>query len=60
MRKATLIACLLFLPMLSGCKTLLFGVFGDYYSGGGSTRADKEDHYTRQFEPSQHHVPWNQ
>lgn len=59
MRKLTLIACLISLPMMSGCKTLLFGFFGDYYSGGGSTRAEKQDHYDRRFEPSQHYEPWN-
>ena len=61
MRKLTLIACLIFLPMLSGCTVsdALFAVFGANYTGGGITRAEKEDHYNRQFEASPHYEPWN-
>jgi hypothetical protein len=61
MRKIGHIACLLFLPMLTGCAVsdVLFEVFGDHYTGGGYTRADKEYHYNQRVEASQNYSPWN-
>jgi hypothetical protein len=46
------------LPLLGGCSLLpgaLFGVFGDGYSGGGYTRADREADFNRRVEASQQH-----
>ncbi len=40
------------LPVLVGCNeyNALFTVLGDYYSGGGTTRQEKEYHYEQQIE----------
>ncbi|MDA1055645.1 MAG: hypothetical protein O3C40_35060 [Planctomycetota bacterium] len=55
MRKTTLIACFIFLPVLAGCTVsdALFGVFGGNYTGGGYTRADREYDYNQRVEASQ-------
>ena len=63
MRRTLLIACLLLLPLLTGCtivSDLLFGAFGGGYTGGGDTWAEKKSHYDEQREPSGHYHPWNQ
>jgi hypothetical protein len=44
--------CLL---LSSGCSVIpdaLFSVFGGNYTGGGTTRAQKREHYDRQVEAS--------
>lgn len=58
MRQLLAITCLCLLPCTTGCSLLpaaLFGIFGDHYSGGGYTRADREDHFNRAVEASQNH-----
>jgi hypothetical protein len=52
MKRAAILAGLVILTMLAGCAVsdVLFSVFGDHYSGGGTTRADKEYHYNQQLE----------
>ncbi|MFY9254312.1 MAG: hypothetical protein WAO83_12705 [Fuerstiella sp.] len=41
--------CLLLLPLLCGCTfgDVLFGIFGRNYSGGGTTKVEKQSHYDR-------------
>jgi hypothetical protein len=50
----TLLAVILGLSLLSGCAVsdALFSVFGDHYTGGGTTWDDKKEHYDRQVEAS--------
>lgn len=71
MRKTMLVACLFLLPVFAGCAVsdALFAVFGDNYTGGGHTRADKETHFNRQMEtsrnytadaPTSHWRPWDE
>jgi hypothetical protein len=63
MRRTILIACFMLLPLLAGCSlvpNLLFGIFGEGYTGGGDMRAQKESHYNEQREQSGHYKPWNE
>jgi len=50
---------LLIMPSLAGCCAydVLFGVFGDYYSGGGTTREEKRLDYENQIERFQQYDP---
>lgn len=52
MRRVMLFVLLLIAPLLSGCAGLepLFGVFDDYYSGGGATSNDRSYHRRQQIE----------
>jgi hypothetical protein len=52
MRQTVFIACLVVLPLLAGCTVsdALLTVFGDGYTGGGYTRADKEYHADQQVQ----------
>lgn len=61
MLKHRLLACFALLPLLSGCSVsdAMFNVFGDHYSGGGYTRAEKEYHYNQQVEASRNYDPSN-
>ena len=61
MSKRTLLSFLLLLPTLTGCaiSDTLFEVFGDHYTGGGYTRAEKEYHYNQQVEASREYARWN-
>jgi hypothetical protein len=47
MRKAVLLLVLIGAPPTSGCalSDLLFDIFGDAYSAGGSTDAERQVHY---------------
>lgn len=61
MRSTVVLAGLLLLPIFTGCTApeALFGVFGDHYSGGGYTRADKAHHFNQQVESSRSGGSWN-
>ena len=52
MRRLVFSMVLMILPVLVGCNAYnaLFTVLGDYYSGGGTTRQEKEYHYEQQIE----------
>lgn len=54
MRTRILIILVFGLPVLSGCSLpdALFGVFGDHYTGGGTTRIEKKRDYDRYVEAS--------
>jgi len=53
---------LLLLVGAGGCSlpSALFSVFGNHYTGGGTTLADKESHFDRQFESTKVDVPWDE
>jgi len=57
MKPITLLFVLAILSMFSGCTVsdALFSVFGDHYTGGGYTRAEKEYHYNQQVEASRNY-----
>ena len=52
MRKIALLVVLMTIPFVAGCamSDALFSVFGDYYSDGGTTPAEKKYHYDRQVD----------
>lgn len=58
MKRMCVCVALAFLPLLAGCtiSDALFAVFGDSYSGGGYTQADKQYHYNQQVEASQNYA----
>ena len=60
MRKTMAITCLIFVSQFTGCaiSDVLFSAFGESYTGGGVTRADKELHYNQQVEASQNYNNW--
>jgi hypothetical protein len=47
MRKAILVLALVGAPLTTGCalSDLFFSIFGDAYSAGGSTDAERQLHY---------------
>ncbi len=61
MRTAVILTCLALLSACTGCAVsdMLFAVFGDHYSGGGTTREEKKYHFDRQVEASQDYGSWN-
>jgi len=54
MKRNLMIVGLLLLSMGTGCTVsdALFGMFGSHYSGGGTSREEREYHYHRQVEAS--------
>jgi hypothetical protein len=54
MKTFRFLACLFLLPAISGCamSDAVFAVFGDHYSDGGYTRADRKYHFEQQLEAS--------
>ena len=60
MRKLLHITCLLLVSTLTGCaiSDVVFSAFGDHYTGGGTTRAEKKYHYDQQIEASKMHRDW--
>jgi hypothetical protein len=52
MRRIALLTFIISLLSLSGCTVpeALFSVLGDYYSGGGTTRAEKKYHFDGEIE----------
>lgn len=57
MKSIVFLAILLVLTTFTGCTVsdALFSVFGDHYTGGGHTRAEKEYHYNQQVEASRNY-----
>lgn len=52
MRRIFYAIAVLCILMTSGCAVndWIFAAFGDHYSGGGLSRAEKQDHYDRESE----------
>ena len=52
MRRLCLAIILAALASLPGCSwyDVLFGAFGDSYTGGGTTRYEQREHYNAQIE----------
>jgi hypothetical protein len=57
MKRKLMVVGLLLLSMGTGCTVsdALFGLFGDHYSGGGTTREERQFHYRQQVEASQNY-----
>ena len=55
MRRIVICVSLSFLMSISGCALpdALFNLLGDHYTGGGTTRAEKEYHFNAQIEAAQ-------
>jgi|GEM_PF-4376023 len=60
MRKTIACNCLFVLTLLTGCamSDTVFNLFGDHYTGGGTTRAEKRHHYDQQIEAAQSQSTW--
>lgn len=62
MRKAAILACLFFLPALTGCtmSDALMAVLGESsYSGGGTTRAEKDYDIDRRVQAAENYGSWD-
>jgi len=57
MKRIVFLAILGILTTFTGCTIpdAIFSVFGDHYTGGGYTRAEKEYHYDQQVEASRNY-----
>ncbi len=57
MRRIAFLVIIIFFSSMSGCAVheALFGVLGDYYSGGGTTREEKKYHFDREIEKWENH-----
>jgi hypothetical protein len=60
MRNSIRLMVVALLPALVGCSMydVLFAGLGRYYSGGGTTRAEKQYDYDRQIEAWQDHAQY--